>query len=393
MKLTLALVLVAATAACDRLATGSFKPPYVTIAGQIDSSTATAMPKNVHIAILWENDQSAGSNYAVQPIDVLAQFPASFRVPITERPQAQVVNTLQTTTAIGLGLDPAMSWAIGTLVVFADGDGNGELTITQPGFPHSPDQVLAADLDIFYLGSGHAGAAADCVGIFPITTGFSLVPKPPTRDPKPGDCGGFTAHGHYSDSARRTMDSVPLDVGNYTEHMHALRRLAPRRLHVQRLLGTARVSRLLLAAERRLRRRWLHLLPRLSVSARSAGGRRPRHLPPDSLSYVYKHCVDHASCAAHASAISDMASARPRIRRRPAGPARERAADRTALTGSTRARVHAPGRAFAEGAFACVAFRVTWLLCIVSPALLPAPRRAARTTRSVSLSDPSGPPG
>src|SRR5215467_14658979 len=101
MKYTLALALLvaaAASAACDRLATGSFKPPYVTIAGQIDGSTATTMPHDVRVAI-----------------------------------------------------DPNMSWAVGTLVVFADNDKSGDLTITSPGDPPSPDRVLAADLDILFL--------------------------------------------------------------------------------------------------------------------------------------------------------------------------------------------------------------------------------------------------
>ena len=214
----LALSLVAATAACDRLATGSFKPPFVTIAGVIDGSTATAMPKDVHIAILWENDATPGSNYAVQPIDVLAQFPAAFRVPIVDRPDATVVNTLPAARAIDLGLDPAMSWAVGTLIVFADGNHDGLLNMTDAGLPPSPDRVLAADLDIFYLGSGRP-APSDFVDIFPITTGFSLVREAPQLDPQPGDCGHFDAQGHFQDLCQPTIGSIPVDVDNYTEHM------------------------------------------------------------------------------------------------------------------------------------------------------------------------------
>jgi len=219
MRLMLALSLVAATAACDRLATGTFKPPFATIAGVIDSSTATAMPKDVHIAILWDNNVSPGSNYAEQPIDVLAQFPATFRVPIVDRPDPTVVNSLPPARSVALGLDPAMSWSVGTLVVFADGgDMDGKLTMTQPGFPPSPDRVLAADLDIFYLGSGKPAPAA-FVDIFPVTTGFSLVRAGPQMDPQPGDCGSFDAEGHFQDLCQPTIGSVPVDVDSYTEHM------------------------------------------------------------------------------------------------------------------------------------------------------------------------------
>jgi len=213
-----ALGLVLTTAACDPLATGSFAPPYVTISGEIDGTTATVMPKNVHISVLWQNDTTPGSNYATQPIDVLLEGLTSFSVPITEKPKAPVLDTLPPDTAIGLGLDPKMSWAVGTLVVFADLDEDGRFTVTAPGEEHSKDLVLGADLDIFYLGSGNP-APSDLVGIFPITTGFSLVREPPQKDPHPGDCGWFTSQGHYTDLCQPNPTSVPLQLEGYTEHM------------------------------------------------------------------------------------------------------------------------------------------------------------------------------
>ncbi|HEY2746379.1 MAG TPA: hypothetical protein VGL86_17220 [Polyangia bacterium] len=219
MKQMLALGLVAATAACDPLATGGFKPPYETINGQIDGTTAMEMPADVHVAILWENDVSPTSNYSLDAIDVVAQFPAAFHVPIIHLPAMQVIDTIPSDLQIP-GLDPKLSWSVGTLVVFADNDGDGQLTITAPGAPASPDRVLAADLDIWWLGSG-APAPAQFLDIFPTAPGFSLVQPAPTRDPLPGECGSFDANGHFSDLCGPvpTGDPVLLDVASFTEHM------------------------------------------------------------------------------------------------------------------------------------------------------------------------------
>ncbi len=290
----LALGLVAAVAACDPLATGSFKPPYVIIAGQIDGSTATEMPRDVHVAVLWQNDVTPGSNYAVLPIDVIAQFPAAFRVPIVDKPAAPVIDTLQSDTALALGVDPAMSWSVGTLVVFADGNFNGKLDITNPGDPPSPDLVLAADLDIFWLGAGRPASSA-FVDIFPITSGFSLVRDPPQMDPAPGDCGHFDANGHYTDLCGPTTAPVPLDIDSYTEHMT--------------LTDDSRLQGYTCSAY------WgpleypdFDLVSQDQICDGGAcpicrGYQCPIDLPPtgvpvtcslDNLSYVYKTCVDHA---------------------------------------------------------------------------------------------------
>jgi hypothetical protein len=155
--------------------------------------------------------------------------------------------------------------------------------------------VLAADLDIFYLGSGQP-APQPFLGIFPITTGFSLVREPPEVDPKPGDCGYFTAQGHFQDLCQPTFgDSLPLDAGSYTEHMT--------------LADNSRLDGYTCSAY------WGPLeYPDFSLGAPTdicdggackfcRGYQCPLDLPaagdpvtcsPDSLSYVYKHCVDHA---------------------------------------------------------------------------------------------------
>ncbi len=222
MKRALGLGLVAAlVAACDPLATGSFAPPFITIHGVIDGSTATATPGKVHVALLWQNDQQPGMSYAEQPVDVLAQFPAAFSVDVAARPRPQVIDFLPPSTAAGLGVDAAMRWSVATLVVYED-DGDGKLDIVGPNDPPSPDRVLAAatDFDLWALSAGRP-AAADLVGIFPVVPGFSLVAEPPYRDPLPGECGRFTAEGHFSDLCGPVLTADPrvVDAPSFDEHL------------------------------------------------------------------------------------------------------------------------------------------------------------------------------
>ena len=221
MKRALLVYLACAAAACDPIATGSFKPAFVTIDGTIEGSTATVTPRDVRVALLWQNDQTPGMNYADELVDVLSIFPADFRVPLTDRPKAQVVDSLPPVTASGLGVDPAMRWSVATLVFYQD-DGDGKLDVVGPNDPPSPDRVLAAatDFDVWSLSAGRPAPPA-FIGIFPVATGFSLVAEPPQRDPKPGECGRFTAQGHFSDLCGPMLVGDPqlLDATSFEEHL------------------------------------------------------------------------------------------------------------------------------------------------------------------------------
>src|SRR5947209_17715917 len=109
MKRAFALVVAAACAACDPLATGSFEPPFLTVNAGIDGSPSTATPRDVRVALLWQNDQTPGANYADQLVDVLTQFPAAFSVNPRARPKPQVIDSLPPDKAVSLatfGIDP-----------------------------------------------------------------------------------------------------------------------------------------------------------------------------------------------------------------------------------------------------------------------------------------------
>jgi hypothetical protein len=214
-------VCLLATAACDPIATGTFKPAYITINGVIDGSTTAEMPTSVHVALLWQNDSTPGSNYSVQFVDVLAHFPAAFSVDVNLPPQPQVIDSLMPENAIEVGVDPAMRWAIGTLVVYSDENNNGQLDIVGPNDAASPDRVLAATtgLDVWALMSGKP-ARSDFIGIFPTTSGFSLVNEPPLREPLPGECGSFDGNGHRSDLCPTVFPPpTPADATTLVEHL------------------------------------------------------------------------------------------------------------------------------------------------------------------------------
>jgi hypothetical protein len=210
MKAALLVGLCAAVAACDPLATGTFRPPFVTINGTIDQSTTTPAPitdgSTIRVALLWQNDQTPGVNYSEQLVDVTAHFPAKFSVDIASRPKSEVIDSIPANDASIFAVDPSMRWATATLVVYAD-DGDGKLTIVPSGT--SSDRVLAAtaDLELWFLDAGMP-ARADFIGFFPITSGFSLVHNPPRRDPLPGECGSFSTQGHFT-ALCPTMDPVP----------------------------------------------------------------------------------------------------------------------------------------------------------------------------------------
>jgi hypothetical protein len=213
MKSALLVSLLAAVAACDPLATSNFRPPFVTINGTISQSPTMPAPiadgSIIRVALLWQNDQLPNSNYSEQLVDVTAHFPARFSVDLATRPLPQVIDSVPPDVAPQLQLDPSMRWATATLVVYAD-DGDGKLTIVPSGT--SNDRVLAAtsDLDLFLLAAGKP-APADLIGLFPVSSGFSLVRNPPPRDPLPGECGHFDSVGHFTDLCPN-VDVLPTAV-------------------------------------------------------------------------------------------------------------------------------------------------------------------------------------
>jgi hypothetical protein len=297
VKRALVLGLVAATAAaCDPIATGSFKPPFVTIAGVIDGSTAAATPQKVRVALLWQNDQTPGQNYADQLVDVLAKFPAAFSVDVTLRPQAQVIDSLLPATAAGLGVDPAMRWSVATLVVYED-DGNGRLDVVGPN-ELSPDRVLAAatNFDVWSLSAGKPAPPA-FIGIFPVVPAFSLVAEPPPRDPRPGECGRFTTQGHFNDLCGPQFDTDPqlLDAASFEEHLTLVDDPRLQGYTCNAFLGPGEFADFDQDPTNVCDGGACRFCRGFQCPLDLPGPGDPVTCSPDNLSYVYKHCSDDPS--------------------------------------------------------------------------------------------------
>lgn len=203
-----AACLALSAAACDSLATGGFRPPYFTIAASIETAKMTPPESDLRVALLWNNIESPGANYADQLLDVSSQL-LQFQIEVRELPAAGVRLTLPADKAVQYGLDPNMQWSVGTIVLYSD-DGDGKLDVTStPG--SSGDVILAAstDVDLFYLAAGKP-APPDFIGLFPTVPSFSLVRQPPRPDePDFGACDSFDANGHLSKLCEPVAPSPP----------------------------------------------------------------------------------------------------------------------------------------------------------------------------------------
>ena len=294
------LVGLAAVAACDSLATGDYRPPYLTIRGTIVQPTPPVPLRagdTVRVALLWNNLQAPISKSPVQLLDAAAHFPLDFTLGITALPPTQVVYTLPPGTAPTLGIDPAMRWAVGLLIVYVD-DGDQRFNIVGPNDPPSSDRVLAAtsDLDIFWLGST-TPAPLDFAGIFPVAAGFSLVHEPRPRDPRPGECGRFTAQGHFSELCGPVSDPpTPLDPSTSVEEVELADDTRLQGFSCSAFWGSAEYADWSRATANQICDGGLCPYCR--------GYQCPLDLPapgdpvrcsPDQTAYVFKHCVDDAA--------------------------------------------------------------------------------------------------
>jgi hypothetical protein len=300
MKHALLVGLVAAIAACDPLATGTFKPPFVTINGTIAQSPTMpaqiADGSTIRVALLWQNDLAPGTNYSEQLVDVTAHFPARFSVDIAARPKSEVVDSVPPDAVSQLPIDPNMRWATATLVVYSDDDGSGKLTIVQSGT--SRDRVLGFtdDLDLFFLDAGKP-APADLIGFFPITTGFSLVRTPPFHEPQPGECGRFTSLGHFSDLCPN-IDAVPtlVDPATLDEPLTLVDDAELQKFTCASFWGAREFPDWINAAASDICDGGVCRFCRgfqCPLELPAAGD--PLTCSSDKLSYVFKHCVDDST--------------------------------------------------------------------------------------------------
>src|SRR5262245_44082445 len=149
--ITLAACLLAL--GCSKLADEDMKgPPLASIAGTLTLADGAEVPDaQIRMAVLWETEESASISdqlptagecgpsrkfleLAPQSVDLDPTFPNAFTLDFTEPPPAE------TLMAVEEGGEKIQ--AMGTIVVYADGDNDGVLDVRSEGAP-SPDRVLA----------------------------------------------------------------------------------------------------------------------------------------------------------------------------------------------------------------------------------------------------------
>jgi len=301
MRLGLVAALLALWGCGDPIASGSFRPAYVTISGRMTSDTLSAA--NLYVALLWQSDHGAGVSYMAQQVAVRSDIEQLvFQLDVTELPPAAAIHALPPADAF-LGIDGGMRWAVGTLIVYADDNGNGQLDLVDSAGERSPDRILAAtdgfgdnaDLRLFYLADGKP-ADPLWTGEFPVAPGFSLAREPRACDPAPGECGGFDGDSHWTDSCEPLpLEGETLPSGTFVQ----LKLVASDDL--QRYACRSFWGPLDNAD-------W-YLIPREQIGdgpefAYCVGTHCPLDLPPDGLAdacsadgtaYVYKRCSDDAT--------------------------------------------------------------------------------------------------
>lgn len=137
--------------ACGSAAGSSYDPPLVTFRGTITSSSV-ATPDTVRVALVWRLPDGASQGLvATQELGVRAQFPATFHLDVNALPPPEVMHPI---SPIVPGKPTA--YAIGTLLVYEDTNGNGHLDPVPVDATASIDRVLGtpARLEIIYLEGG-----------------------------------------------------------------------------------------------------------------------------------------------------------------------------------------------------------------------------------------------
>ncbi len=154
--LTLSLSLTS-IAGCGSLADPEDPPiELAALDGTLNNTSGVVTSGDLQVAVIWFGgtaETSAEYNVA-QKVTVEAKFPASFSLSMTEAPPEDSMND-------GVS-DDDMSWpagaryAIGTVVVYEDVNGNGQLDLIPTGATELTDKFVAGDerLIVVYVEGG-----------------------------------------------------------------------------------------------------------------------------------------------------------------------------------------------------------------------------------------------
>jgi hypothetical protein len=132
-------ILAATATACGGFADDPGEPnTLTTLQGEVRNPDELAVPSNLHVALIWTAD---GYNIP-QELPLVPEFPARYELRITELPPTMPMAE-EDDEPIG---DGSGRWALGVVVGYEDGNGNGELDLSTVDVP-SPDRVVAAHPD------------------------------------------------------------------------------------------------------------------------------------------------------------------------------------------------------------------------------------------------------
>jgi hypothetical protein len=152
-------------------------------------------PSDIRVALVWlDLSGTPGTHFSVaQELEVHATFPVNFTLDITTLPPKAIM---------GHNVDPSKpaaaggvtGYALGTLVVYEDTNGNGKLDLLPEDAQTSADRVLGVPegLEITYLEGGgipkNPNAPSTDEDSVALAAGYNLVFEPKYADPEPG-CG------------------------------------------------------------------------------------------------------------------------------------------------------------------------------------------------------------
>jgi hypothetical protein len=157
-------------------------------------------PSTVRVALVWKLDPQTGASGSssfrtVQELDVRAEFPVSFSIDVRALPPAEAMRQIGN-GAPRPGL--ANAYAIGTLLVYEDANGNGKLDLLPVDATTSVDRVLGTPkgLEIIYLEGGGIPKNPEALpgdeDVLDHDPGFNLIVEPARAPIEPGctACGG-----------------------------------------------------------------------------------------------------------------------------------------------------------------------------------------------------------
>jgi hypothetical protein len=173
----LPIAALAAAGCGDGAVDPDFAPPYVTFQGVITSSDAD-VPAEPRVALAWQNlDPDADAALKVaQELGVRTEFPVTFELDVTTLPPEEAM-----VTDDELG---AARFAVGTILVYADGNGNGAADLLPLDAVTSIDTVLGVPERIFILYI-EGELPAEVLEQIPVEPGFNLL-REPIYEPSPG---------------------------------------------------------------------------------------------------------------------------------------------------------------------------------------------------------------